>query len=526
MIPPVLSSRSEQRAGGRSLGLATICICVLAASTPPSATTPTPEAIEVKIGSKTFTESVILGELILHLARSADATAVHQRQLGGTRILWNGLLSGDLDIYPEYTGTISQEILAGQGVQGEEAIRKAVAEHGLRMSRPIGFNNTYAIGMLESRAAQLGVRSISDLTRHPELSLGFSNEFMDRGDGWPSLRDTYRLTHRDVRGIEHVLAYVGLQSGAIDATDLYSTDAEIRQYELRILEDDLLHFPVYNAVLLYRAELADRAPLVVSAMLQLEELIDDGTMAGMNARALIEKVPETRIASDFLATVLELETSIEETTAFDRLLQHTAEHLILVVISLSAAILVAVPLGVLGAQLPRLGQVILGVTGVIQTVPALALLMFMMALASLGNLAAIGTPPAIAALFLYSLLPIVRNTYTGLCDIPLNIRESAEALGLKPVVRLRLVELPMASRSVLAGIKTAAVINVGFATLGAFIGAGGYGQPIMTGLRLQDMSLILQGAVPAATLALLVQGLFELSERVFVPKGLRLKPVD
>ena len=480
----------------------------------------------MKIGSKTFTESVILGELISHLARSADATAVHQRQLGGTRILWNGLLSGELDVYPEYTGTISQEILAGLGVQGEKAIRKAVAEHGLHMSRSIGFNNTYAIGMLESRAVQLGVRTISDLRRHPELSLGFSNEFMDRGDGWPSLRDTYRLPHHDVRGIEHVLAYKGLQSGAIDAMDLYSTDAEIQRYALSVLEDDLSHFPVYNAVLLYRADLAERAPRVVSAILQLEDLIDDGTMIRMNARALIEKAPETRIAADFLETALELETIVEEETIFDRLLRYTAEHLVLVVISLSAAVLVAVPLGVLGAQLPRLGQAILGVTGVIQTVPALALLAFMMALFSLVGLASIGTLPAIAALFLYSLLPIVRNTYTGLCDIPLNIRESAEALGLKSSVRLRLVELPMASRSVLAGIKTAAVINVGFAALGGLIGAGGYGQPIMTGLRLDDMSLILEGAVPAAVLALLVQGLFELSERVFVPKGLRLKPVD
>jgi osmoprotectant transport system permease protein len=138
----------------------------------------------------------------------------------------------------------------------------------------------------------------------------------------------------------------------------------------------------------------------------------------------------------------------------------------------------------------------------------------------------IGGPPAIVALFLYSLLPIVRNTYVGLHDIPSDIRESAEALGLPVRARLRLIELPLAARAILAGIKISAVINVGTATLGALIGAGGYGQPILTGIRLDDVGLILQGAVPSAVLALLVQGLFEIAERILVPKGLRLKPLD
>ncbi len=136
----------------------------------------------------------------------------------------------------------------------------------------------------------------------------------------------------------------------------------------------------------------------------------------------------------------------------------------------------------------------------------------------------IGGPPAVLALFLYSLLPIVRNTYTGLREIPPAIRESAAALGLPPFARLQIVELPMASRSILGGIKTSAVINVGTATLGALIGAGGYGQPILTGLRLDNVGLILEGAVPAAVLAIVVQGVFEIAEQLLVPKGLRLKP--
>ena len=148
-----------------------VCFLIITSSMPASSEEP-----HVKIGSKSFTESVILGELVSHLVRSAGATADHQGELGGTRILWSALLNGDLDVYPEYTGTITQEILAGQDVVGDDAIRRAIAADGLRMSRPIGFNNTYAIGMKETRAEELGLRTISDLARHPDLLFAFSNE--------------------------------------------------------------------------------------------------------------------------------------------------------------------------------------------------------------------------------------------------------------------------------------------------------------------------------------------------------------
>ncbi|HCL30918.1 MAG TPA: amino acid ABC transporter permease [Candidatus Latescibacteria bacterium] len=473
------------------------------------------------VGSKAFTESVILGEIVTRLARDAGARAEHQREFGGTRVLWEAVLRGDLDIYPEYTGTIEQEILAGKQVApGEDGLRAAVEAEGLRMGRPLGFNNTYAIGMREQVADSLGIRTISDLQAHADLVLGFSNEFMDRGDGWPSLRDAYRLPQTDVRGLQHDLAYRALETDDIHAMDLYSTDAEIEYYALRVLIDDRKHFPTYNAVLIYRPDLEARAPAVVAALQRLTGVIDGGTMSGLNKRAKIDRVSEDRVAADFLEVALRVSTTVREVTIIDRLLRRTREHLTLVLLSLAAAILVAVPLGILSARHERLGQLILGVAGIIQTIPALALLVFMIPLLGIKE------PPAICALFLYSLLPIVRNTYTGLTDIPQNMRESAEALGLESGVRLRLVELPLASRSILAGIKTSAVINVGFATLGAFIGAGGYGQPILTGLRLNDMSLILQGAVPAAVMALVAQGLFELSERVLVPKGLRLDPLD
>jgi osmoprotectant transport system permease protein len=367
-------------------------------------------------------------------------------------------------------------------------------------------------------AARLGVTSISDLVRHTDLVLGFSNEFMDRSDGWPGLRDAYDLPHRTVRGLDHDLAYRGLQTGDVQVTDLYSTDAEILYYHLLVLRDDRGYFPNYHAVLLFRSELEQTAPETISVLARLEASIDGPAMIGMNARVKLDRVPESRVAADSLSERLGLKAAPVVETIVERLLRHTVEHLILVGISLAAAILVAVPLGVLAHRRPWIGQVTLAAAGVAQTIPSLALLVFMIPLLGIGG------APAVAALFLYSLLPIVRNTHAGFRGIPAPIRESAEALGLPPAAQLRLVELPLASPMILAGIKTAAVINVGTATLGAIIGAGGYGQPILTGIRLDDVGLILQGAVPAAILALLVQGGFEVLERLFVPRGLRLKP--
>lgn len=480
-----------------------LCALVLFACAP---------AREVRVGSKKFTESVLLGEMLTQSVRAAGLPALHRKELGGTRVLWNALVRGDIDLYPEYTGTIADEIVGRK--KGD--LGALVAASGVRMSRSLGFANTYAIGMRPQVARRLGAATISDLRTHPELRFGFSDEFMNRGDGWPGLRARYRLPQTDVRGLDHDLAYRGLAAGALDAIDLYSTDAEIRHYGLQVLADDQHFFPDYQAVVLYRADLETRAPAAVRALTALEGRLDEVTMRSLNARVKLDRVPESRVAAEFLG----LSATTDEERASARLLRHGRDHLALVAVSLLAAILLAIPLGILAARRPRAGQVILALVGVVQTIPSLALLVFMIPL--LG----IGAPPAILALFLYSLLPIVRNTHAGLTEIPGPILESADALGLPRGARLRLVELPMASRTILAGIKTSAVINVGTATLGALVGAGGYGQPILTGIRLADVGLILEGAVPAALLALAVQWLFELAERALVPRGLRLPPAE
>lgn len=483
-----------------------VCLLTLAPFSP---------AQEVRVGSKKFTESVVLGELAVALAQEAGFPAVHRAELGGTRVLWNALLAGDIDVYPEYTGTITKELLGGF-VGDEASLRARLLEDGVLMGAPLGFNNTYAIGMKAEKARELGIERISDLARFPDLRCGFGNEFMDRADGWPGLREAYGLQALKATGLDHDLAYRGIDAGSLDVMDAYSTDADVVHYGLRLLADDGGYFPEYQAVYLYRAQLQTDNNAAVQAIERLAGTLDEARMGRLNSLVKIDGRSERAAAASHLGPVLGLAVNASESGFWNRLWKHTRDHLFLVLISLTAATLIAVPLGIAAARHARMGAVVLGVVGILQTIPSLALLVFMIPL--LG----IGAPPAIVALFLYSLLPIVRNTHAGLTGIAPELLESADALGLSKSARLRLIEMPLASISILAGVQTAAVINVGTATLGALIGAGGYGQPILTGIRLDDAGLILGGAVPAALLALICQGFFALLSRIMVPRGLRL----
>ena len=475
----------------------------------------------IQFGSKSFTESELLGQMCVLLARDNGLQA-DLLELSGTRLAWSALLAGDIQLYPEYTGTIRQEIFQGESFADDMAMRAKLAELGIEMTEPLGFNNTYALGMKEARAEELGVRTISDLRQHSQLRVGFSNEFMDRGDGWPSLSRRYGLEFENPTGLEHGLAYRALDVGDIDVTDVYSTDPNIRHYQLRVLKDDLAYFPKYNAVILYRREFAQQNRSFVQSLGRLAGRFGEARMQGLNERVEINRVSAAQVAADFLSEELGVTSEVVERSMISRVTQRTIEHLILVSLSLGGAIALSVPLGITAAKYPLAGQCILGVVEVIQTVPGLALLVFIGALFLTVGLPMIGATPVVASLFLYSLLPIIRNTSAGIKGVPPSLRESAMALGLPPLARLRLVELPLASPMIFAGIKTAAVISVGYAALGGLIGAGGYGQPIMTGLRLNSLPLMLEGAIPAAGLALVVKGVFELCERRLVPRGLRV----
>lgn len=471
------------------------------------------KAEPILIGSKKFTESYVLAEIAKRVVEKTGVPVEHRQGMGGTIILWQALRTNQISAYPEYTGTIAEEILrmppgTTAGEMGEQ-----LAKSGVGMTSELGFNNTYALVMRRDVAAEKQIRTIGDLRNHPDLKFGLTHEFLDRRDGWKPLMESYRLSGQNVIGIDHGLGYEALRKRSIDVKDAYSTDAKIGENDLVVLADDLQFFPQYKAVFLYRLDLA---PQVISSLATLEGTIDERRMIELNSAA--ERLKNyARAAALYFG-----EAEATNATSFEsfphKLWGWTSRHLELAGVSLLLAIVVGVPLGIAASRGGAVGHVILGFASAVQTIPSLALLALLVPIPFFG----ISPRTAIAALFLYGLLPIVRNTATGLQDIAKPVRESAVALGLEPSARLWKIYLPMASRSILGGIKISAVINIGTATLAALIGAGGLGEPILSGLSLSDHATILQGAIPAAVLALVVQWSFDLLDRLLIPKGLRL----
>jgi len=472
---------------------------------------PVAQPQQIVVGSKKFTESYVLGEIAKTALQNTGFTVEHKQGMGGSIILWEALRGGEIALYPEYTGTIAEEILKTTQPLSTDEMRTLLRQEGVGMTEELGFSNTYALVMQRDRAAKLGIRKISDLRNHPELNIGVTHEFLARQDGWAPLSARYGLQMHNVRGIDHALGYAALANGSIDLKDAYSTDAKIAENNLIVLDDDLHFFPQYKAVFLYRLGTDQRA---VAALEKLAGTLDERRMTRLNDEA-------ERTKSYALAAALYFGEKPEHLAGelVGKIGRWTWRHLELVGASLVLAIVAGIPLGIRASRPGAVSDFILAASGVIQTIPSLALLALLVPLPFFG----ISPATAIFALFLYSLLPIVRNTATGLQDIPTAVRESAAALGLEPQARLWKVFLPLASRTILAGIKTSAIINVGTATLAALIGVGGLGEPIISGLNLNDYRTILQGAIPAALLALLVQFVFDGLDRVIIPKGLRLK---
>ena len=526
----------------RAAAVGTAGLPLLVGAAAPASGSPA-RAPRITVGSKAFPESWILAEAAARLARTSGATADHRANLGGTEIVYQALRSGSIDLYPEYTGTISEVILKVRGRPALPALRAALAHEGVGVSQPLGFNDGYALGVRRDVAHRYGLVKLSDLGAHPELRLGLSHEFIGRDDGWAGLARRYDLSMPHLTGLQHDLAYGAVASGAIDVMDIYTTDPQIEKLDLVILADDRDFFPRYDAVFLYRLALEREAPDALRAMQSLAGRVHEAQMTRANGLVALHHVSYQDAAARLLDEIQAGATGTPTgaghaggrngaathsqsgaggntgsaaATTPRGILRNVAAHLTLVSISLLAAILLGIPLGVLATRSRPVAAITLSAAGLLQTIPSLALLAFL--IPALG----IGAGPALVALFLYSLLPIVRNTHTGITTIPPALAEAAEALGLSPRAKLFRVSLPMALPSILAGVKTSAVINVGTATLAALIGAGGLGDPILSGIQLRDTGLILAGALPAAALALLVQGAFDLVERAVVPRGLRL----
>ncbi len=452
------------------------------------------------VGSKMDTEGQVLAEIVSQvIENTGEATVIRKYGMGGTGIVYESLKNGYIDIYPEYTGTIWNTIIKKTPSTSAEELSKLLSSMQLMTSGELGFNNTYGLAMRESQAEELGIQTISDLSKNAnQIKAGFTPEFLNFEGNYPKLKELYKLKLKSAKTLNHSLAYEALNEKQIDLIDVYTTDAKINRFKLTILMDDLAFFPKYHSLFLVKSDFKNKFPKSWAAIQDLTNKISESQMIALNARAEIDKVSFKDIASDFLkhseakSTLVDKSTfsSFQKRFLNKRLLKLTGDHLFLVVVSLLAAILFGIPLGICAYLYPRPGHFILATCGVVQTIPSLALLCFMIPWFGIGVL------PALFALFLYSLLPIVQGTYSGLTSLSPRLLEMAQAMRLTSRQTLLWACLPLSRPAILNGIKVSAVINVGTATLAVFVGGGG-GAYIVMGLALNDTPMILNGAIPA-----------------------------
>jgi osmoprotectant transport system permease protein len=482
----------------------------------------------VIVASKPFGESYLLAEMFAQLLEARGIAADRRPGLGATEVAFRALRSDAIDVYPEYTGTGLLAILGEPAATDPQLVFARVASafaerFGIRWLSPLGFQNTFALAMRRRDASRLAIRTLSDLaSASPKLRAGFSADFLGRGDGLPGLSRAYGLRFARVQPLLQAVKYRALAAGEVDVIDGYSTDGLIARYDLVVLADDRGFFPPYEAAALVGPRLQRDNPRAVAALTELSGRLNDSTMRELNRRVEVDGEPIAQVASEALRRIALVgitqerptvrgrrDTSLPASLWRDRqlILLRTGRHLLLTGLSLLAAIAVALPLGLFLERARQSAEAVIRTVGILQTVPGLALLAFMIPLLGIGVI------PALVALFLYSLYPILRNTYSGVRDADPEAVSAAVALGMTSRQVLRHVRLPLAAPIIVAGIRTAAVINVGTATLAAFIGAGGLGEPIMAGLALSDTTMILSGAIPAAVLALLVDVGLGLAER-------------
>ena len=537
----------------RVLALLHLLLChgwMRAAAQDPSPTTaPMPEE-PIVVASKPFGESYLLAEMFAQLLEARGIAVERRPGLGSTEITFGALRSGAVDVYPEYTGTglvavlqdsLPDDVLADPRRVYTHVARASFERFRVRWLPPLGFENTFAVAVRPEIAERYALRTLSDLADvSPPLTAGFTPDFIGRPDGLAGLADAYgeQIRPEVIRPLLPALKYQAIAAGSVDVVDGYSTDGLLDRFGLVVLEDDRRFFPPYEAAAVLSARAAARSE-VVAALTLLSGRLDEGMMRALNRRVEMEGEEVPAVAAAALADVglgaiaaeagagggSEAGGSSRDTTSesfvaylWERrgsLLRLVLRHLELVALALAAAVAVALPIGLLLERSRRSAGAALGALGILQTIPSIALLAFMVPL--LG----VGVVPALLALWIYALYPIARGTFTGVRDADTSAVEAAEALGMTPAQRLLQVRLPLAAPVIMAGIRTAAVITVGAATLAAFIGAGGLGEPIVQGLALADSRMILSGAIPAAILALLVDGVLALIERRVAPAHLR-----
>ncbi len=262
----------------------------------------------VVVGSKNFTEQVILGEMLAQLLESRGTPVDRRLNLGGTFICHQALVAGDLDLYVEYSGTALTAILKEPVSHDPDLVYRRArevyrSELGIEWSAPLGFNNTFAIVVRPELAERLGLRTIADLRAHGgEMRLGSGHEFLEREDGYSGLVEAYQLSFTAApRGLELGLVYRALMEGEVDFVAGNSTDGLIEKFGLVVLEDDRRYFPPYAAAIVYRPETAERHPAVHKVIRQLEGSLDEAAMRRLNRLVDDEKQSVAKVVANFLA---------------------------------------------------------------------------------------------------------------------------------------------------------------------------------------------------------------------------------
>ena len=264
-----------------------------------------PEDASIRVGSKNFTEQVLLGEIAAQALEAQGVAVERKLDLGGTFVCHRALTAGELDLYPEYTGTAFTAILKEKPVSDPARVRDAVQKEyarrwDLRWTPPLGFENTFALVMRGDHARALGASKISDLAKHPELTPGFGYEFVERADGFPGLASAYGLRFASrPREMDLGLLYPALQQGKVDVVAGNSTDGLIAAMGLTVLEDDRRYFPPYEAAFVVRGP-AWTDPRVRRALEPLAGAISADAMRRMNAAVDRDHRPPAKVAEEFL----------------------------------------------------------------------------------------------------------------------------------------------------------------------------------------------------------------------------------
>jgi osmoprotectant transport system permease protein len=487
------------------------------------------------IGSKKFTESIILGEVLsIILEKKYNKQVIRKFGLGGTKIAFDALVNNDIHTYPEYTGTGYVMILKLDGEKDPSKVFQIVSslfqeKWDINWSKSVGFNNTYALAVRKGNNKFKFIKKISELSGNMgSIKYAAPYEFMERKDGHAPFSNFYNLnfSKENITSMEAGLMYSAIIDQEVDMIIVYSTDGRIKTSNLKLLEDDKQFFPPYYVSYIYQNKTAKDHPPLQKAINLMEGLISQEEMVAMNDLVDRLKNDPYSVANNFLINKKIIDGDLTSnnvnnnffTYAYTKrqyLLKLLLEHLSISFSALLLGCIISLPLGIILTRYVSLSKIVFPIVNIIQTIPSIALLGFLIPIFGIGFY------PAMTTLFLYSLLPLIRNTYSGILSIDKDYIEAAKGLGLTNFQILTKVEIPLALPIIIAGIRTATVIIVGTATLAALIGAGGFGDPIFRGVATVNSKLILIGAIPAALLAIFADKIIGYIERVLVSKGVR-----